>query len=261
MKIAIITPYYKESTYVLKRCHDSIVNQTHTDITHIMLSDGFPNDEIDTWEKVMHIRLPHTGDYGDTPRAVGGILASSHNFDALLLLDADNWFEPTHVEIMKNIHEKYKMEIVTCSRTLRRLDESVMGLDKESDGKAFNDTNCFFLSRKMFHLMNSWAYKNPKEGIVGDRYFWNAVVASGEARAHCPTPTVNYVTTFAYHYLVNNEVPPDHAKIISKIGDQEHNTMHNYNALNKAIEELKTKGKVKYRDMNLVAENGNIKIK
>lgn len=260
MKIAVITPYYKESTNILKRCHDSILNQTHSDITHIMLSDGYPNEEIDNWDKVMHVRLPHTGDYGDTPRAIGGILAASHGFDALLLLDADNWFEPTHVEIMKNIHVQYNTEIVTCTRTLRRLDESVMAVCAESDGKAFNDTNCFFLSKNVFHLMNAWAYKNPKEGIVGDRYFWDAVVKSGLSRAHCPTPTVNYVTTFAFHYLVNKEVVPDHAKIITKLADQEHSTMHNYNELNAAMEELKIKGKVSYKDMTLITKNGKIVI-
>ena len=88
MRIAIITPYYKEPTEVLRRCHDSVKAQTYP-ATHFMLADGHPNPEVDNWD-VVHIKLPAHGDSCDTPRAIGALSASAQGFDAISLLDADN---------------------------------------------------------------------------------------------------------------------------------------------------------------------------
>ena len=56
MRIAVVTPYYKEPTDILRRCHDSVMAQT-CPVTHIMVSDGHPNPEVDQWNAI-HVRLP-----------------------------------------------------------------------------------------------------------------------------------------------------------------------------------------------------------
>lgn len=216
MRVAVITPYYKESTEFLKRCHDSVVAQTVGDVTHFMISDGFPNPVVDTWDKTVHIKLPNHGDYGDTPRAIGGLSAANMGFDAITLLDADNWFEPNHIELLAKVQKETGVSVVTGTRYLRRPDESIMAVCKESDGETFNDTNCYLIMKEAFRSFSAWGFKDPKQGIIGDRIFWQTLLRMKVTRAHCSTPTVNYATTFATHYLNHGEQPPPGCKVIAK---------------------------------------------
>lgn len=219
MKIAVITPYYKESTEVLQRCHDSVMAQTFGDVTHIMISDGFPNDVVDTWENTVHIKVPNHGDYGDTPRAIGGLYASNKEFEAATLLDADNWFAPNHLEVLSDLQKETGAWVVTGTRWLARPDESVMAVCTESDGDKFCDTNCYFIMRPAFGAFGSWGFKDPKYGIIGDRFFWTRIKTSVEAskRAHCSIPTTYYQTMFATHYLAHKEQPPAGSKVIARL--------------------------------------------
>lgn len=216
MRVAVITPYYKESTAFLQRCHDSVLAQTEGDVVHFMISDGFPNPVVDTWEKTIHIKLPNHGDYGDTPRAIGGLSAANMGFDAITLLDADNWFEPNHIAELAKVQRETGVQVVTGTRYLRRPDESIMAVCKESDGKVFNDTNCYLLMKPVFRAFTAWGFKDPRYGIIGDRIFWQTLLKMNVTKAHCSIPTVNYATTFATHYLHHGEQPPPGCKVIAK---------------------------------------------
>jgi hypothetical protein len=61
------------------------------------VSDGFPQDWLDS-ANVRHIRLgrPHN-DAGNTPRGLGALLAVSEGYDGIGLLDADNWYDEDHI--------------------------------------------------------------------------------------------------------------------------------------------------------------------
>jgi len=76
MKIAIITPYFKESLDILKQCYNSFVAQ-QVNADHYSVADGFPRNEINSWE-VKHIILEKShDDNGNTPRGIGSKIASS----------------------------------------------------------------------------------------------------------------------------------------------------------------------------------------
>jgi hypothetical protein len=54
---------------------------------------------------------------GNTPRAIGGILADAYGFDAVTYLDADNWYDPAHVEDFVAAHEANKnISLISCRR-------------------------------------------------------------------------------------------------------------------------------------------------
>lgn len=231
MRVAVVTPYYKEKLEVLERCHRSVMAQTDADVVHYMVADGFARDEVDGWssDRLVHIRLPHHGDYGDTPRLVGTACAATKKFDAICLLDADCWFEPNHVHSLVEQQRKTGFSIVTCPRRLFRPDGSVLGIDTESDGEVFNDTNCYLVMQDAFPLFRAWGYKDPGLGIIGDRVFWDAVRHNTDLpRARSPEATVNYVTTFAVHYTERNEVPPPEAKVIVRLSGEEYCRMVSY---------------------------------
>lgn len=210
MKIAIITPYYKEDRKTLHRCHESVLAQTFR-CDHIMVADGH-HQEIDDWD-IIHLKLPKShGDFGDTPRAMGAMMAYSQGYDAICWLDADNWLEPNHVEEMvKTLGQEQR--IVTATRNLYRPDGSFLGLCTESNGESFNDTNCYFIPREFISCSAINAYKPKSLAAIGDRVLWSTI--SNIPKVHCSIPTVNYTTTIAVHYLERNETPPDDAKVIA----------------------------------------------
>src|SRR5215213_6211875 len=105
MKIAVITPYLRESLPILSNCHRSVRAQ-RTPCTHVMVADGFPADEVQTWE-LDHIVLPRShADYGSTPRLIGSFHAVGLGFDGIAFLDADNWYHFDHLEILLNLHRR-----------------------------------------------------------------------------------------------------------------------------------------------------------
>ena len=234
MRVAVVSAYYKEPIDVLRRCHDSVMAQTSKDVFHIMVADGFPHSEVDNWN-VTHVKAAHNNDYGDTPRAIGALTASSLGADAITLLDGDNWLEPDHVETLERIHVQTGAQVVTTTRMLRRMDGSVLGVCYESNGKNFNDTNCYFLTKPTFISFMSCGFKDRRDCIVGDRMFWDTIQRMGYSRIHCMIPTTNYVTSFACHYLAFGEAPPPGAKVIVRFAGHSHSQMVSFVDFEKII--------------------------
>jgi glycosyltransferase involved in cell wall biosynthesis len=218
MKVAVITPYYREDLNTLARCHQSVVNQTYKGVKHFMVADGHARDYVDEWG-CEHIKMPNCGDAGDTPRVVGYAVASARGFDAVCFLDADCWMEPEHVQTMVGVMNESDCPVVTCPRNLYHLSGEYMALDTESDGRAFNDTNCYLVRRDAFYLCSAYINKPLNTGLIGDRYFWLAICQSGVRVARSMKPTVNYTTSFAFHYQQHGLEIPDHAKVIANLGD------------------------------------------
>jgi len=202
MKIAVITPYYKESMQVLSKCHNSVVKQTYTDITHFMVSDGFPK-----WFSfnVEHLILPNAGDYGDTPRGIGAAVASSRGYDAVAFLDADNWYEPDHIERMVGVMKESGRPIVTCPRNLFKENGDFLGVDIESDGYEFNDTNCYLIDKSVYGINSCWMFKTKEQAQVGDRILWQAIKKLDIQVARSTRPTINYTTKLQMHYQQHGE--------------------------------------------------------
>lgn len=210
MRVLIISAYHGETIEVIRRCHDSVLNQTHA-ADHLLIGDGKCHVLIDDWN-CQHVKLPEAhSDYGDTPRAIGSVMAFAQGYDALCWLDADNWIEPDHVHNLVHVSDG---NVVTMPRMLRWPDGRVLGLCSESDGDNFNDTNCYFVPRQYMHLGTGWAYKDS-DPAVGDRFVW-ATFKAGAPLIRSDPPTVNYTTTIAMHYLQRNLVPPPQAKVLVK---------------------------------------------
>ena len=199
MRVAVISPYYKESASQLRRCHASVSAQTHP-CRHIFVSDGFPQELNSLGPDLDHILVPHNDDFGNTPRVIGGLSAAARNFEAVAFLDSDNWFEPNHIEHMVGLAASTSAAVVAARRMLRSPEGGVIGVDTfDSDGDAFCDTNCVFLTLAAFDLIMEWLM--PKDmAVVGDRVFWERVRRSGFKRVTSDLPTVNYVTDWASHY-------------------------------------------------------------
>ncbi|HQU05299.1 MAG TPA: hypothetical protein PLT25_11370, partial [Acidocella sp.] len=171
--IAVITPYYKEPDEQLLQCHNSVLAQSYP-CTHILVADGFPK-HIATPNRTLHVPLPMSNaDYGNMPRFIGGVLAESYGFDAVAYLDADNWFEPDHLEKMLVAQRETGAALVSCKRTFRDLEGQVLPVTEiEEDSFSHVDTNCWLIARPAFGLFKYW--RAPKQvSIVVDRIFFQA---------------------------------------------------------------------------------------
>ena len=219
MRVAVVTPYYTEPEETLRECIASVAKQTYKDVHHFMVSDGEPFEGLDGFTRLTHIRLPNAGDFGDTPRGIGAAVASSLGYDAICFLDADCWYEPDHVEYMVGVLKESGTEIVTCPRNLFRENGTFMCVDKESDGYAFNDTNCYLFTKPTFHLLRNWLFKSQADCALGDRHMWAHVKNHNPRIARSLKPTVNYSTRVTQHYKDFGEQPPKDSQIIFQTQD------------------------------------------
>jgi hypothetical protein len=159
---------------------------------------------------VEHIELPRAhADYGNTPRTIGSLSANSQGYDAIAYLDADNWLYPDHLGAMVELHERTGAQLCTATRTIHRVDGSLMFVDRESDGVKHVDTNCLFLTRPLFRLITLWAMMPIELAPHCDRIFWQAVLVRDPRRAHHEQPTVAYRTRHRVHYQRLGEAPPE----------------------------------------------------
>ena len=212
MRVAVVTPYFREADRVLRQCLDSVAAQTHP-ATHFLVADGFPRDLVrDRIED--HIVLPHAhGDNGNFARCTGGLSAAVQGFDAIAFLDADNWFTPDHIAVLVELQTATQAELCTASRSIHRLDGSMLfPLDWESDGENFCDTSCYLFLRPAFHLLPFWALTPRQTSPITDRLFWAAVLARNITRAHSARPTVGFRSQYANHYRRVGEALPPGAK-------------------------------------------------
>jgi len=211
LNVAVVTPYYRANRTWLEDCHRSVLAQTHA-CTHILVADGPAEPAVRSFE-AQHIVLSAThADFGDTPRAIGSISAARQGFDAIAYLDADNWYEPDHIESLVGLHLASGASVCTSGRMLYRLDGSVLGECPDVDGRRFVDTNCLFITRAAYSLVTVWWTMHPDLHAVDDRVLWHAVRRRGLSHAHTGRPTVAYRTGFAHHYHRAGEIPPAGSK-------------------------------------------------
>ncbi len=214
MKVAIVTPYYKEPHEMIERCLRSVEAQD-VPVTHFVVSDGHPQDWIDG-QAVRHLRLGCShGDFGNTPRSIGGILAASEGFDAIGFIDADNWLEPEHVSTCLRTAAAAgdALDYIVARRRLTRNDGSVMNiLTRDDHDGSHVDTNCFFMLPGSFHTLGQWGVMPKPLSVIGDRIFVGSLRAQGLRTVRNEAVTVNYLCTWAHIFEALGEVPPDYAK-------------------------------------------------
>jgi glycosyltransferase involved in cell wall biosynthesis len=215
-KVAVITPYYKESVDILRKCHDSVMAQNLA-CDHIMVADGYPCEEIANW-KIQHIVLPSShGDYGNTARGLGGIFAAQHNYEFIAYLDADNWFKPHHIESLVTLQNSTQFEVCASLREFYT-DQGVCmnGLfEKAENTHQHIDTNCLLIHRKAFQHLNFWLKIPMPLSVIGDRVFYQGLLRAGYRFSHSDLRTICYRTLYKVHYSALGLPVPDNAKEIS----------------------------------------------
>lgn len=114
--ISIIVPVYKVEPY-LRRCLDSIVNQTYTNLEIILVDDGSPDDcpqicdEYATKDKRIVVIHKENGGLSDARNAGLDIC----NGEYVSFVDSDDWVANTYIEIMLNAIIRNNAEIAVSN--------------------------------------------------------------------------------------------------------------------------------------------------
>jgi glycosyltransferase involved in cell wall biosynthesis len=208
-RYVVVTPYYKETRACLERCIASVKRQTIR-ADHILIADGFPQDWLDQMG-IRHLRLDRShGDFGNTPRGIGSLMAVAEGYDGIGLLDADCWLEPDHLEhclVQAKDVGFDKCGFVVTSRILRRPDESIIDVIDESPA-VHVDTSCFFFLAPSFSVLSVWMLIPPELSSICDRLFFHALRARSLVSAFSIKKTVNFTYTYAPLYRQMGETPP-----------------------------------------------------
>lgn len=115
-KISVIIPMYKVEKY-LKRCLDSVQNQTFTDWQAILVDDGSPDnsgkiaEEYAAYDKRFVVVHKENGGLSDA-RNVGMQYADGQY---IMFLDSDDFIHPQTMEIAFGVAVKNKADVVSFS--------------------------------------------------------------------------------------------------------------------------------------------------
>lgn len=113
-KVSIIVPIYNAEEYI-RRCIDSLINQTYKNIEIILLNDG-STDSTDKIiksykdKRINYIKKENTG-IGNTRNL--GILKSTGDY--IMFIDSDDYMELNAVEVLVNKAISNNYDLVVCN--------------------------------------------------------------------------------------------------------------------------------------------------
>lgn len=218
MRIAVVTPYYREDKEILARCIDSVRAQPMR-VDHILIADGHPQDWVENHENVDHLVLrKSSADYGDTPRSLGFLLAIRRDYDIIQFLDADNVLFSNHFEAVLNGFAATGADLLIARRHMLRPDGSIINWTSDEDEKLQHvDTSCYVFSRNAFPAGLKWSYIPRELGCVDDRVFFASIKCSNLKIAVLSIKTVGYTCMWPVVYrAIGEEPPPGHRDIMDR---------------------------------------------
>ena len=126
-QISVIVPVYRVEQY-LRRCLDSIINQTYRNLEIILVDDGSPDScgaICDAYaQKDPRIKVIHQKNGGVSAARNAGLDMASGSW--IGWVDSDDWIEPDMYEYLIFYALQAKADIAVCSRCEQYREKSVM---------------------------------------------------------------------------------------------------------------------------------------
>lgn len=235
-RIAVVTPYYKETTSTLLQCIHSVSAQS-VPADHFMVADGYANHEILS-ENIRHVILPQAhSDNGNTPRGIGSLLAASEGYDFVAYLDADNWYHPNHLSSLLDLWESTRSEVCTSFRTIHALDGTQLTVEEpDEQSLAHVDTSCFLIQKTAFKIFNIWLDMPKVLSPICDRIFFSALTKQRYRFESTKKKTVAFRTQYKAHYLASGLIPPIDAK--DNVGQEAYKWLMTLDGVRSVVDKL-----------------------
>ena len=117
--ISVIVPYYNSEKY-LKRCVDSIISQSYTNLEIILVNDGSQDQSKTIADKlaekdsrIVNIQIPNSG---VSFARNAGLERSSGQL--IMFVDSDDWMDHEIIEHLLQVKEKTNADLITCDFAL-----------------------------------------------------------------------------------------------------------------------------------------------
>lgn len=153
-KISIIVPVFKVEIY-LKKCLESLVNQTLLEIEIICVNDGSPDKSQEIIESYAkrdsRIKLLNQRNTGASGARNNGVKNASGKY--LMFVDADDWLELDACEILYNFAENHKADVVMYSCMLEYENKTLNKFAFDHDWAVYLNEGCKMLHRRHFGMV------------------------------------------------------------------------------------------------------------
>ena len=150
-EVSIIVPVYKVPEQYLRKCIESLVNQTFKDIEIILVDDGSPDNcgEIcDYYAKEdSRINVIHKKNGGLSSARNAGFLSSSGKW--IMFVDGDDWIEPEMCEIMNKSGSDNEVDLVMCGIMKDYVHNSVEYKFSLEENKVYSNEECKWLQQQL----------------------------------------------------------------------------------------------------------------
>jgi len=147
-KISIIIPIYNVEDY-LKKCLDSIVNQTYKNLEILCINDGSTDKSgkicDDYAKKDNRVRAIHQTNAGVTAARNAGMAASTGEY--LTFIDSDDWIEPDMYQSLTDAITKTGADVAVCDYNLiydDRIDYNYSNMKEETIDLTDGITDYFY---------------------------------------------------------------------------------------------------------------------
>jgi hypothetical protein len=141
---------------------------------------------------------------------MGAISAMNRGYWPILLLDADNWYEPHHVALALELKRRQpQADVLVMGRRVVLPDgTAVPGVPEEDLLRIHADTSCFVFYPPSFRALALWGMMPPYLGPVCDRFVFTALQQMDLKLAWCEQPSVVFTAHYSWAYEALNLEPP-----------------------------------------------------
>lgn len=250
MKVSVVVPVYNVEKY-LKRCLDSIVNQTYKNIEIILINDGSKDNSRDICEEYEknyeNIFLINQDNGGLSAARNTGLKLI--NGDAVTFVDSDDWLELDAIEYYVDSMKKYNADIVVTNNIrTKNYQEKIPQPDSIKEDVLTQEE----YAKKFFKIGGNsieyyaWSKLYKREIMEGVEFpvglFAEDVL--GTFRYMKNAQSIVYSNRVTYNYFIND------SGLTAKFGDKDFDLEKIWDTIVEESEEYDNKNFLKYAVIN-----------
>lgn len=216
-KISVIIPVYNVEKYI-KKCLDSVVNQTLKNIEIIIVNDGSPDNSFKIIKEYMkkdkrikYFEKKNGGQGSARNFAIGKAIG-----EYLMFVDSDDYIELDMFEKMYNYATKSKLDIVVCNGYLD-VNGSIINFDNY-DCNISNLQKRYIISQTgpCLKLIKTELIKNNNLYFIENHIYEDIAIVPSYALF---TDRIGYVSERYYYYLQRTNSSMNQNKYSKKLED------------------------------------------
>lgn len=202
LKISIIVPVYNVEDY-LKRCVDSILNQSYKNLEIILVNDGSLDNSglmCDEFKKKdARIKVVHQKNGGLSAARNTGLKNTTGDF--VSFIDSDDWIELDMYKEMVHYATKHKLDIVECdiqytSNEKIKTEPKFLIENQEEAALRIIDNRFFSVCRRIYKFQLIKDMNFIKNYIYEDMLFTSELL--------CKIQKIGYINKPFYNYFIEN---------------------------------------------------------